>query len=71
MPGAALLVVAETHAGVATALTRELLGLARELASGLSGEVAAVLIASDDASTADLIAHGADRVYFCAQNAEE
>jgi electron transfer flavoprotein alpha subunit len=63
----AILVVAETREGVATPLTRELLGLAQQLASGLGGEVTAVLIASRDAAAGDLIAHGADRVYWCEQ----
>lgn len=62
----ALLVVAETREERASALTRELLGLARELAAALNAEVAAVLFASDERAAEDLIAHGADRVYFCA-----
>ena len=50
MPRAALLVVAEPREGVATPLTRELLGVARRLAPELGGEIAAVLIASDAAA---------------------
>ena len=46
--------------GSATPLTRELLGLARDV--GPSGEVAALLIAADSSAAADLIKHGADRV---------
>ena len=62
MPDTAILVVAELRDGEASPLTRELLGLARDLADG---EVATVLLARSSAAAADLIAHGADRIYFC------
>ena len=62
MPANAFLVIAEARGGAASPLTRELLGLARGLAP--AGVVAAVLFAEDDGPAADLVAHGADRVYF-------
>ena len=62
-PATSILVVAEAHDGAGSALTRELLGLARDLAG--SREVAALLIAPDAHACPDLIAHGADRVYLC------
>lgn len=65
MPDTSILVVAEAHDGAGSALTRELLGLARDLAG--SGAVAALLIASDAQACPDLIAHGAERVYLCEQ----
>ena len=65
MSRAALLVVAETREGLASPLTRELLGLARELASGSGAEVDALLIAKSDSAVQDLFAHGADRVHLC------
>ena len=62
MSAAAVLVIAEVRNGSPTPLTRELLGLARDLAPG--GEVAALLIADDSRAVADLVAHGADRIYL-------
>jgi electron transfer flavoprotein alpha subunit len=62
-----VLVVAEIRGGLASPLTRELLGLARELAAGSGADVAALLIAQHDTAAQDLIAHGADRVCFCEQ----
>jgi electron transfer flavoprotein alpha subunit len=62
-----ILVVAETRGGAVTPLTRELLGLARQLAP----HVAAMLVAADDSAATDLFAHGADRVYLCARPDEE
>src|SRR5687768_9953335 len=67
MSRSALLVVAETRQDLASPLTRELLGLARELASTSDAEVAALLVAKSETAVPDLIAHGADRVYFCEQ----
>lgn len=67
MPAAATLVVAETRDGQPTPLTCEVLGLARDVAGALEGGVAAILLAQTDGAAAELIAHGADRVYFCAQ----
>ena len=58
---ASTLVIAETRDGAATPLTCELLGLARKVGMG----VAALLFADSDAAARDLIAHGADRVYWC------
>jgi len=60
---AAVLVIAETRDGVVTPLTRELLGLAREIQAGVG--VVSLLFARTDAAAKDLIAHGADRVYWC------
>jgi electron transfer flavoprotein alpha subunit len=54
-----ILVVAELAGGAPTALARELLGLARRLGS----PVYAVCPGADDAVAAELVAHGADRVY--------
>ena len=62
-----ILVVAETRDGTPTALTRELLGLAGELARERVSAVAALLVAGQGDAAADLIAHGAGRVYFCEQ----
>jgi len=56
-------VVVELSAGKPTALSLEVLGLARRLAGQDGGPVCAVCPAADEAITADLIAHGADRVY--------
>jgi electron transfer flavoprotein alpha subunit len=63
MANTPILVVAELRDGAASPLTRDLLGLARELNAGRA--VAAVLLARSSAAAADLIAHGADRVHFC------
>jgi electron transfer flavoprotein alpha subunit len=60
-----VLIIAEVLDGVASPLTRELLGLARQLAGACACEVAALLIAPDAGAAQDLIAHGADRVYLC------
>ena len=62
MSTAAILVIAEVRDGSATPLTRELLGLARDLTPG--GVVAVLLIADDSRAVADLVAHGADRIYL-------
>ena len=68
---ASILVVAETRDGLPTALTREALALARELADENSGIVAAALISADAGAAQDLIAYGAERVYFCAAQSDE
>jgi electron transfer flavoprotein alpha subunit len=60
-----VLVIAESSAGRVSPLTHELLGLARATMADEGSGVAAALLASDDGAAADLIAHGADRVYFC------
>ena len=58
---ATILVAAESRAGTPTPLTRELLALARTLDQA---DVAALLVAPDDRGARDLIAYGADRVYW-------
>lgn len=68
---AGVLVIAETRGGASTTLTRELLGLARALADESAGEVAALLISADPHAAAELIAHGADRVYVSESAAED
>ncbi len=70
VPGV-LLVLAETSNGAPSPLTRELLGLAMELAREGGGEVAALLIGKSSDAAADLIAHGAARVYFCEQSGSD
>ena len=64
MAGVQILVVCELRDEAPSPLTLELLALARELA-GASAAVCALLIARSDGSAQTLIAHGADRVYFC------
>ena len=61
-----ILVVAELKNGTPTALTREILGLARTL----DRAVDAVAFAPSAETLAGLTTHGADRVYWCEQ-AEE
>jgi electron transfer flavoprotein alpha subunit len=58
-----ILVVAEMKNGTPTALTREILGLARTL----DGDVVAVVFAPTADAAADLTTHGADHVYWCEQ----
>jgi electron transfer flavoprotein alpha subunit len=65
MKNGGILIVAELLAGAPAALSRELLGLARQL----GGPVCAVSPGADDAATAELIAYGADRVYTAAETA--
>ena len=60
------LVVCETRDGAVTTLTLELLGLAQAL-----GGVAALLMTDNATAAADLIAHGADRVFICPADGEE
>ncbi|NLE22086.1 MAG: electron transfer flavoprotein subunit alpha/FixB family protein [Actinobacteria bacterium] len=62
-------VVVEQHDGVAAEVSLELLGRARELADELGVQVGAVLIGAGDALkriATDLVARGADTVYFVA-----
>jgi electron transfer flavoprotein alpha subunit len=66
-----VLVVAEIDAGAVSALTLELLGLARSLAGELGSAVGAVLVSDDARSAAALITHGADRVYASRPTADE
>jgi electron transfer flavoprotein alpha subunit len=70
-----VLVIAETREGAVTALTLELLGLARSLVETHphpEGQGTVCLLFSDNADAArTLIAHGADRVYACARDAED
>jgi electron transfer flavoprotein alpha subunit len=58
-----VLVVAETRDGQVTALTRDLLGLARSIARDLDGGIAVAVLATDVALARDL-ARFADRVHF-------
>jgi electron transfer flavoprotein alpha subunit len=61
---AGVLVIAETEAGKPTALSLEMLGLARRLADGEGGSVTAAVLGSSIAGIAErLIAHGADKVF--------
>ncbi|MFP6746675.1 MAG: electron transfer flavoprotein subunit alpha/FixB family protein [Alphaproteobacteria bacterium] len=60
-----ILVIAEAEDGVPTALSREMLGLARRLADDLGGGVDALLLGEDLGDSAgELIAFGADRVHI-------
>jgi electron transfer flavoprotein alpha subunit len=61
-------VVAELSAGKPTALSLEILGLARRLAEQSGGPVCAVCPAADEALAAELFAHGADRVYSAGES---
>ncbi len=54
------MIIAETRDGRTTPLTRELLGLARDIAP--AGQLTALLVAADSNAAEDLITHGADRV---------
>jgi electron transfer flavoprotein alpha subunit len=56
-------VVAELSRGEPTALSRELLGLARGLVDALGGPLSVACPAADGQAAAELIAYGADRVY--------
>jgi len=60
-----ILVIAETAQGVPLAVTCELLGLARTLASGTGGAVCAAVLGGGDPQA--LIAGGADRVFVVKQ----
>lgn len=61
MSAQSIIVVAELSGGRPTGLTRELLGLGRRLAGG--GSLCAACPGADDRAAAELVAHGADRVY--------
>ena len=63
MSARGVMVVAEFTAGRPTSVSRELLGLARQLVAQIGGAVCAMYPAADEALAADLVAHGADRVY--------
>lgn len=63
MSARGVMVVVELAAGRPTSVSRELLGLARLLVAEIGGPVCAMCPAADEALAADLIAHGADRVY--------
>ena len=67
---AAVLVVAECRSGQPTALTFELLGLARTLTEKTGGGVAAVVIGSEEAAAA-LAQRGVKRVYWCGSESDE
>jgi len=69
MSARGVMVVAELTAGKPTSVSRELLGLARELVTEIGGPVCAVCPAADDTLAADLVAHGADRVYTAGEPA--
>jgi electron transfer flavoprotein alpha subunit len=56
-------VVAELSRGEPTALSRELLGLARGLIDALGGPLSVACPGADGRAAAELIAYGADRVY--------
>ena len=58
-----LLAVSEIREGKATPLTRELIGLGQRLAQALDATLAVTMPGNSDSAAADLIAHGADRVY--------
>lgn len=67
MSGRVLLVVAEIRDGKATPLTHELLGLGQQLARALDATLAVTMPGESESAAADLIAHGADRVYWFEQ----
>ena len=58
-----IIVVAELSRGGPTALSRELLGLARGLAGALGGPLDVACPGADESAAAELLAYGADRVY--------
>ena len=62
----AALVVCETRDGAPTALTLELLAIARSI-----GSVVALQMTDNPSAAADLIAHGADRVIVCSSDSED
>jgi len=63
MKASGVMVVAELSGGRPTALARELLGLARRLVESIGGTVCAACPGADGKALAELIAHGADRVF--------
>jgi electron transfer flavoprotein alpha subunit len=58
-----ILVVAELAAGRPSSVSRELLGLAQRIVEQTGGPVGAVCPGADAEAAAELVAHGADRVY--------
>jgi electron transfer flavoprotein alpha subunit len=62
-------VVVELAAGKLTGSSCELLGLARRLVEQIGGPVCAACPGADERAAADLIAHGADRVYAAGESA--
>jgi hypothetical protein len=69
MSARGVMVVAELAAGKPTSVSRELLGLARQLVAKIGGPVCTICPAADEALIADLVAHGADRVYTAGDRA--
>ncbi len=63
MSARGVVIVAELSAGKPISVSREMLGLARQLVAEIGGPVCAMCPSVDEALVADLIAHGADRVY--------
>jgi electron transfer flavoprotein alpha subunit len=63
MSARGIMVVAELSPGEPTALSRELLGLARGLVDTLGGPLSAACPGADGRAAAELLAYGADRVY--------
>ena len=63
MSARGVMVVTELSAGKPLSVSREILGLARELVTEIGGPVSAICPAADEALAADLVAQGADRVY--------
>lgn len=63
MEASGVLVFADTGQEKSRGLSRELLGLARRLATEMGSTVSAAVAAADDDVAKDLIAHGADRVF--------
>lgn len=69
MSNGGVLVVAEVAGGQPTGLSRELLGLARRLVEKIGGTTCAACPGGNGRAAAELIAHGADRVYMAAEPA--
>ncbi|HEX9686316.1 MAG TPA: electron transfer flavoprotein subunit alpha/FixB family protein [Burkholderiales bacterium] len=63
MSAGGVMVVAELAAGRPLSVSRELLGLARRIVAQTGGPVCAVCPGADEGIAAELVAHGADRVY--------
>lgn len=69
MSASGVTIVAELAAGKLTGLSCELLGLARRLVEQIGGPVCAACPGADERAAAELIAHGADRVYAAGEPA--
>ncbi len=69
MSARGVMIVAELSAGKPLSVSREILGLARRLVAETGGPVCAMCPAADEALAADLVAHGADRVYTAGEPA--